>query len=162
MLEEQQSTLHICQILLWDYNMAVLPGWWWGWSSPASPSAAIPIGHPSRSFLNQVFFRAVSPRSPHSFGSSGSLGAAWPSKALCLSFPSGYPGKIALRGDVDTSVVGRPRRDSLRAHAAAHSCTPAGAGPSGEEGMIAAGEVTVPCHPSPAWLVTTSPVLSSL
>lgn len=162
LLREQQSTLCICQILLWDHNMAVLPGWWWSWSSPASPSAAIPVGHPSRSFLNHVFSRAVSPRSPHSSGSTRSLGAAWPSKALCLSFPSGRPGKVALWGDVDAAVVGRPRRDGLRAGAAAHGGAPAGAGPSGEEGVITAGGATVPCRPAPAWLVTASPVPTGL
>lgn len=128
----------------------------------SSITFSIPLGHSRRNFLNQVFPRAVSPRSPHSSGNTRGLGAARPSKALCLSFPSGYPRKIALRGDVDASVVGRPRHDSLRAHAAAHGCTPAGAGPSGEEGMTAAGGVTVPCCPSPACLMTASPVPTGL
>lgn len=120
------------------------------------------VGHPSRSFFNQVFSRAVSPRSPHSSGSTRGLGTVHASKALWLSFPSGYPGKTALWGDVDTSLVGRPRCDSLRAHVAAYGCTPAGAGPSREEGMIVAGRVTVPCCPSPACLMTASPVTTSL
>lgn len=159
-----KAAKHMCiyQILLRNLSMAVLPDCWWSWSSPASSSAAIPAGHPSRNFLNQVFSWAISPRSPHSSGSTRGLGAARPSKAFCLSFPSGYPGKIALWGDMDTSVVGRPCHDGLRAPAAAHGCTPAGASPSGEEGMIAAAGVTVPCCPSPACLTTAPPVPTGL
>lgn len=75
---------------------------------------------------------------------------AWPSKALSLPFPSGHPGQASLRGDVDTSVVGWPRRDALRPHAAAHSCALAGAAPGREEGgVMAAGGGTAPCHPLP-------------
>lgn len=137
---------------------------WQSRSSLASGGTAISIGGPSRSFLEQVFSRAGSPsRSPCSSGSAGGFGVAPPSKALSLSFPSGHPGQASLRGDMDASVVGRPCRDTLWPRAAAHSCAPASAAPSGEEGgvMAAIGGAAL-CHPSPACLVTPSPAPSQL
>lgn len=71
-------------------------------------------------------------------------------KAVSLSFPSGHAGQASLRGDVDASVVGRPHRDALWPHAAAHSCAPASVAPGREEGgVMAVGGGTVPCYPLP-------------
>lgn len=67
---------------------------------------------------------------------------------LCL-FLSGHPGQASLWGDVDTSVVGRPRCDALWPHAAAHRCALASPAPGGEEGgVMAAGGGMAQWHPS--------------
>lgn len=74
---------------------------------------------------------------------------ARPSKPFFLSFPSGHPGQVSLRGDMGTSVVGWPRNDALQPRAAAHGCALARAAPNGEGGVMAAGGDTVLCCSTP-------------
>lgn len=92
----------IWHILLRDHNMAVLPGCWWSWSPPASPSAFLLIIQVGISSTR--FFPGLSlPEVLTALATQEALGQLGPAK-LCVSlFLQAILGKL-LFGEMWTPL----------------------------------------------------------